>query len=215
MGSAVWARRATPGRPHPPPPRHGRTESPARWALPSSQSARGPGPPALRPPPPSPPCGPIRPPRGPAALARPSRRGRSRPRPGPRSHWPAAAPAAVCLGFPATHWTARVLPGSLKKKKKKFYGRMEGAGTAPGKGRAGGAAAGGREGRRLRGPRAAEPGPKAASTFLPPATAALGRRHDGECPRQPPAPQAGRRATTPFRAQPFPSGAAPSSFPGG
>lgn len=84
---------------------------------------------------------------------------------------PPATPAAVCLGFQAVHWSARVLPGSLKKKKKKFYGRMEEAGAAPGKGRAGATAAGGREGRRAG--CAAEPGPSVPCSVP-------GCRHDGE-----------------------------------
>lgn len=87
---------------------------------------------------------------------------------------------------------------------------MEGAGAAPGKGRAGGAAAGSREGRRRRrDSRAAGPGPRALSTSLPPAPAAPGRRHDGECP--PPRPP-GQPFCAPGREEsdgPSPSRAAP------
>lgn len=136
-------------------------------------------------------------------------RRRPRPAPGPRSHWSTSAPPpSVCPGFPASHWPTRVLPGSLKKKK--FYGRMEGAGAAPEKGwAAAAAAAGGREGRR-RESRAAEPGLRAACTFLPPAPAAPGRRHDGECPPEgwPSAPR------PPFEGSRSLSGKPPPRFPG-
>ena len=108
------------------------------------------------------------------------------------------------------------LPGPPRKfEKKKFYGRMEGAGAAPGKGRAGGTAAGGREGRRRRRDcRAAEPCPRALSTCLPPAPAAPGRRHDGECPPGQPLHTSGQGESDRL-ARPLPSRAAPSSLPGG
>lgn len=135
-----------------------------------------------------------------------------------RSHWPAHGPRR-CLSRLPRRPLARPGPPRKFEKKKKFYGRMEGAGATPGKGRAGGAAAGSREGRRRRrrrDSRAAEPGPRALSTFLPPAPAAPGCRHDGECPLprgSPSVPQAGWRVTARARAEPLPSWAAPSSLP--
>lgn len=135
-------------RPDCPAPTRSPAESPARRPFLPANYGRSPARPAGRP---------IRPPRrtGPA------------PDPALAPIGPPATPAAVCQGFQAAYWSARVLPGSLKKKK--FYGRMEGAGAAPGKGRAGATAAGGREGRRAG--CAAEPGPRILCSVL-------GRRHD-------------------------------------
>lgn len=68
-------------------------------------------------------------------------------------------------------------------------GGWKGPGQRRGREGPGGAAAGGREGRRRRrrrDSRSAEPGPRSFSTFLPPALAAPGCRHDGEC--SPPTP---------------------------
>lgn len=132
-------------------------------ALPSCELRPEPGPPG-------------RPPHPPAPSYRP------RPRPGPRSHWSFRHPRQCLPGLPSC---PLVRPGPPRKfeKKKKFYGRMEGAGAALGKGRAGATAAGGREGRRAG--CAAEPGPRVPCSVL-------GRRHDGEWPRLEPS-EAGNR----------------------
>lgn len=150
-------------RPECPAPTRSPAESPARRPFLPANYGRSRARPAGRP---------IRPPR------------RTGPAPGPALApiGSSATPANVCPGFQVAHWSARVLPGSLKKKKK-FYGRMEGAGAAPGKGRAGATAAGGREGRRAG--CAAEPGPRVPCSVL-------GRRHDGEWPRLEPS-EAGNR----------------------
>lgn len=79
---------------------------------------------------------------------------------------------------------------------------MEGAGAAPGKGRAGAAAAGGREGRRAG--CVAEPGPRVPCSVP-------GRRHDGEWPRLGPG-EAGSRVRG-SSVQTCPLGALPSSPP--
>lgn len=125
-------------------------------ALPSCEPPAGePGPPC---PPPHPPAPSYRP----------------RPRPGPRSHWSSRHPRR-CL--PRLLSCPLVRPGpprKFEKKKKKFYGRMEGAGAAPGKGRAGATASGGREGRWAG--CAAEPGPSVPCSVP-------GCRHDGEWTR--------------------------------
>ena len=184
---------ATPRCPHPALPRSGRTESPARWALPSSQHAPGArARPALRclrplrslrplrPLRPHPPC------RGPPLLARPVARGPASG-PFPLSHWPACGPRRCLSRLPRRPLAIPDPPRKFEKKKKKsFMGGWKGPGQRRGREGPGGAAAGGREGRRRRrDSRSAEPSPRVLSTFLPPALAAPGCRHDGECtPRQ-------------------------------
>lgn len=136
------------------PPQRLRRQSPACWPfLPEGRRPER-GPPC---PPPHPPALSLRP----------------RPRPGPRFHWFSHRPRRCLPRLPGLPLD---LPGPPRKfeKKKKFYGRMEGAGAAPGKGRAGAEAAGGREGRRAG--CAAEPGPRVPSSVP-------GRRHDGEWPQ--------------------------------
>lgn len=136
---------------------------------------------------------------------------------------PPAAPAAVCPGYPAAHWPFRILPGSLKKKKKSFMGGWKGPGQRRGREGPGGAAAGGREGRRRRrrrDSRSADPGPRAFSTFLPPALAAPGCRHDGECSPcrrgcSPSAPPGREESDSQSRSRAAPLWATPSSLPGG
>ncbi|KAK2121543.1 hypothetical protein P7K49_002929 [Saguinus oedipus] len=119
-----------PGSRHPPPPRHGRTESPARWALPSSQRARGPSPPALRPPPPSPPCCPIRPPRRPRAPV-PSRQAPPLARPA----LPLArrGPCRCLSRLPRRPLARPGPPRKFEKKKKSFMGGWKGPGQRRGR----------------------------------------------------------------------------------
>lgn len=136
-GNRCWATRV----PHPAAPTPHSRAAAGRSHLhagpflpPSAPPGPEPGPPSALSAP-SAPSAPISPagdrPRSPVPSQEAPPPGLSRPPIGPP-----AAPAAVCPGYPAAHWPFRILPGSLKKKKK-FYGRMEGAGAAPGKGRAG------------------------------------------------------------------------------
>lgn len=151
-------------------------ESPAGWTAPSAPRGRGRARPASLLP------APIRPrqprPRAPV----PSRRPR-----------PRARPTLPLVGLRPSRCLSRLprrplaRPGPPRKFEKKKVLWADGRGrSARAKGRAGGAAPGGREGRRQRDSRAAEPGLRALYTFLPPAPAAPGAAMTVSAPQQPP-----------------------------
>lgn len=211
---------ATPRCPHPALPRSGRTESPARWALPSSQRAPGArARPAFRSLRPLRSLRPHQPRRGPPPLARPVARGPASG-PLPPSHWPARGPRRCLSRLSRRPLAIPDPPRKFEKKKKVLWADGRGRGSA-GEGK-------GREERRLAAERgggggggipaplspAREPFPPSCLLLSPPLGADM-------TVSAPPAaggaallhPQAGRRATARAGAAPLPSGQPPPHFP--